>query len=418
MTDATAAGPIEEPAAATDHASASSFKPSLLTVAGLASIGAGAIHATAAGMHSEHRQAVVAFVFVAVFQIGWGAVTLVRSGAVLGLLGAAGNTAAFGGWLLAKSSGISFVDGLEESESVQLADSLAAGLAVVAVLLALAAVLRLVEIDLTGRIGPRIVGVAALTTAVLAFPGMVSAGSHNHADGHSVSESDDGHAHTDGETGADGESAAAGEHQHDAADEAVPFDPALPIDLSGTEGVTPEQQAEAENLLAINLVRLPQWADPAVAEAAGYHSIGDALTGDEHLINWDLLNDDKILDPDYPESLVYSVDRAGNRTLEAAMYILPQGTTLDSAPDVGGELIQWHIHDNLCFSTDPVAPRVAGLTDSDGECRPPLVKFQPVPMIHVWITPNRCGPFAALEGVGAGQVQEGEERACDHEHGS
>ncbi len=30
-------------------------------------------------------------------------------------------------------------------------------------------------------------------------------------------------------------------------------------------------------------------------------------------------------------------------------------------------------------------------------------------MIHVWITPHPCGPFAALEGVGAGQIAAGEE---------
>jgi hypothetical protein len=39
-------------------------------------------------------------------------------------------------------------------------------------------------------------------------------------------------------------------------------------------------------------------------------------------------------------------------------------------------------------------------------------------MIHVWITPHKCGPFAALEGVGAGQVVPGEEHLCDHAHGT
>ena len=39
-------------------------------------------------------------------------------------------------------------------------------------------------------------------------------------------------------------------------------------------------------------------------------------------------------------------------------------------------------------------------------------------MIHVWITPHPCGPFAALEGVGAGQTKDGEEKNCDHVHGS
>jgi len=87
-------------------------------------------------------------------------------------------------------------------------------------------------------------------------------------------------------------------------------------------------------------------------------------------------------------------------------------------PDVGGALTQWHIHNNLCFTDDPVSPHVAGLTDSAGNCHAPQVKLEPVPMIHVWITPNPCGPFAALTGVGAGQVKAGEVRLCDSAHGT
>ena len=37
----------------------------------------------------------------------------------------------------------------------------------------------------------------------------------------------------------------------------------------GVQGVTPEQQARAENLIAITLLRLPQWADYHTAEAKG-----------------------------------------------------------------------------------------------------------------------------------------------------
>ena len=47
--------------------------PTALWWAGLASLGAGAIHATAVGVHSEHRQAAVAFALLAAFQLGWGA---------------------------------------------------------------------------------------------------------------------------------------------------------------------------------------------------------------------------------------------------------------------------------------------------------------------------------------------------------
>ena len=72
----------------------------------------------------------------------------------------------------------------------------------------------------------------------------------------------------------------------------VAYDPTKPIDLSGVEGVTAEQQAFAENLVAVNVVRLPQWSDPTVAEAAGFRSIGDAASGYEHYIQWDWIDDD------------------------------------------------------------------------------------------------------------------------------
>jgi hypothetical protein len=197
-----------------------------------------------------------------------------------------------------------------------------------------------------------------------------------------------------------------------------PYDPTQPIDLSGTPGVTPEQQAAAENLIAVTLVRLPQWSDYKVAEAAGFHSIGDGVTGAEHFINWDWINDDTILDPDHPESLVYQPQPDGSKKLVSAMYMLPDTVKLEDVPNMGGALMQWHIHDNLCFTNDKVAPRVAGVINSGGTCTPPLVKFVPAPMIHVWITAHPCGPFAALEGVGAGQIKPGEERLCDHAHGS
>ena len=197
----------------------------------------------------------------------------------------------------------------------------------------------------------------------------------------------------------------------------MPYTATLPVDLSGTPDVSAEQQAFAENLVTDTLERLPQWSDPAVAEAAGFRSIGDGGTGHEHFIQWDWIDDDVFLDPDHPESLVYEPQPDGSRRLVSAMYMLPKSYTLDDVPDWGGALMQWHIHDNLCFTADPDAPRVGGVTNADGSCTAPLVKFGEVPMIHVWITPNPCGPFAALEGIGAGQIAAGESRLCDTAHG-
>ena len=184
--------------------------------------------------------------------------------------------------------------------------------------------------------------------------------------------------------------------------------------------MTPAQQAFAENLVAVNVVRLPQWADPADAEAAGFHPIGDGdgEGGEEHYVNWDWIDDDVWLDPDAPESLVYEPQPDGSKRLVSAMYMLPDDVALADVPDYGGELMQWHIHDDLCFTADPVAPQLESETGPDGTCRPPLVKIGDWAMIHVWIVPHECGPFAALEGVGAGSILEGEQRWCDHAHGS
>jgi hypothetical protein len=221
---------------------------------------------------------------------------------------------------------------------------------------------------------------------------------------------DDGHAVADPAQSAQSALAAA---------QPVPYDPDRPIDLSGTPGVTPEQQAFAENLVASTLVGLPQWADTTTAVEAGFHSIGDAGSGYEHYVQWDWIDDEVWLDPDHPESLVYRVADDGTRTLASAMYMLPNSTPLEDVPDWGGALMQWHVHSDLCFDvSDPEVPRVGGLTDSAGECTAPLVRFGEAPMIHVWIVPHECGPFAALEGVGAGQVATGEIHRCDHAHGS
>jgi hypothetical protein len=195
-----------------------------------------------------------------------------------------------------------------------------------------------------------------------------------------------------------------------------PFDPKQPIDLSGDPGVTKAEQTRAENLLRATLTDLPKFDDPATAEAAGYRSIGDAATGDEHYVKWAYVDDGHILDPQKPESLVYEY-RNGKQSLVAAMYMLPFGSHFTDIPDVGGALTQWHVHRDLCLTDDPEQKVVAGLTSVDGACRPGTTKAGDTPMLHVWIVPNQCGPFAALEGIGAGQVPPGQTRLCDTRHG-
>ena len=199
-----------------------------------------------------------------------------------------------------------------------------------------------------------------------------------------------------------------------------PYDPSKPIDLGCTPGVTAAEQARAEQLVRDTLQDLPHWADPNTAYAEGYRSIGDGFTGDEHYVNWAYLSDGRVLDTKRPESLMYEV-RNGKKTLVAAMFTMEIGQNFADVPDIGGPLTQWHIHNDLCLANDPSDPLrkvVSSLTGVNGTCPAGTTKAGAVPMIHVWIVKNPCGPFASLEGIGGGQVPPGETRNCDTAHGS
>ena len=372
------------------------------SVAAVASLAAGAIHAAAIGAHSEQQQVVLTFTVLAVLQLGWGVAALMLPGRrwIAGV-GAVVNGAAVVGWLLAKTSGIGFITGLEESETLQLADTSAAALALLAGFIAARELLdaERSERARAGRSRP-LLPVALFPIMVLTVASMLSTGSHSHADGH-------GH---DGTTG-DG-------HAHTAAPKVEPFVADDPIDLSGIEGVSASEQAEAEDLLRKTLDRLPQFSDVSSLNDHGFYSIGDGLTGAEHYMNWEYVNDDVLLDPNRPESLVVR-NEGGKKTLVAAMFMLPEGSTMDDIPEVGGPLIQWHVHNNLCLTDDPVAPTLAFgdlRVGAECECPPPNSKRGNVPMVHVWIVDHPCGPFAALDGIAGGQVAEGEEVLCTEEH--
>ena len=156
---------------------------------------------------------------------------------------------------------------------------------------------------------------------------------------------------------------------------------------------------------------------------AGYLPVGDGDSGYEHYYKWSYLTDERVLDPAAPESLMYEVDFiTGKRTLAAAAYILQGYTidTLDQAPDVGGPLTQWHVHLDMCYDRDPFTFGSATLRGPisllGGKCDPGfLIPTQT--MMHVWVIPFDCGPFAALHGISSGEVAKGEEQMCTHEHG-
>jgi hypothetical protein len=188
------------------------------------------------------------------------------------------------------------------------------------------------------------------------------------------------------------------------------------VDLSGVSGVTHAEQIKAESLLRSTILALPKWSDVAQAKADGFKWMGDIQFGGwEHYVHWDWINDGVILDPNRPESLVYRRAPGGRLILEAAMLILPKQYTLDNAPDIGGKLTPYHVHSNACF-TNSSSPHVAAPGRfTDGTCRPPFVAGLRTPMVHVWIRPHLCGPFAP---IAANAALAREQISCDSAHGS
>lgn len=189
------------------------------------------------------------------------------------------------------------------------------------------------------------------------------------------------------------------------------------IDLSGVAGVTPAEQATAESLLRRTIIALARWRDVAQAEKDGFTSVGDGFSGTEHYVHWDWIDDKAVLDPTHPESLVYRLGPNGQRTLEAAMYILPKGYRFTNAPDIGGALVQLHSHFNECYSALPV-PKFKAVARPDGSCPAGLTKLLTNLMVHVWVRPNPCGPFATIGGFASGAVAPGQSPLCDRRHGS
>lgn len=367
-----------------------------VAVAGTAALAAGAIHVGEVASHSNHRQAVWAFLGLAVVQLVWGALALARPRRWVAATGIVIGAFALAGWAVAARYGISFIDGLERPQATHWADALAAILAGVTMVACAAALL--VRRPFLAEFWSAVWIVAILA---LAFPATASTLDAMPATATAATKTKTVVVRTPATP----------------TKQAIApklYDPTKPIDLSGVPGVTPAEQARAENLLSATILLLPQWKDPTYDEKHGFFSIGDGVTGVEHYLNPTFMNDNTILDPDRPESLVFDTT-VQPKKLVAVMFMLKPGATLASAPDIGGPLTQFHIHNNLCFNKEG---KVAGLTDGQGGCRPGLTKGVTTPMIHVWIEPHKCGPFAALEGIGGGQIASGESVACDHVHGA
>ena len=158
---------------------------------------------------------------------------------------------------------------------------------------------------------------------------------------------------------------------------------------------TAEQQGAADELLATSVAsaKAHGWLDLEQALADGYQP----MPGDRsHYLNTDFINDERVLDPQRSEFLMYSGEALGKKLL-AFMFIV--NSPEDEGPQIGGPLTLWHFHTwsrVRCFNNGR-ATHVPAL--ADGTCAIGTPSYRGPQMMHVWFLPHPGGRFATRMGL-------------------
>jgi len=153
---------------------------------------------------------------------------------------------------------------------------------------------------------------------------------------------------------------------------------------------TPEQRRRADDLVrrCREAAKRHGWYDFSRAAGDGFRRMyGDEL----HYVNEAYVSDNRVLDPDRPEFLLYYETKSGRR-LAAFMFLTR--TPDERGPQVGGPLTVWHYH--LWAKKRCLAHRlfVVGDPDGDGRCRAGELAQRSPEMMHVWLVDHPRGPFA------------------------
>ncbi len=160
---------------------------------------------------------------------------------------------------------------------------------------------------------------------------------------------------------------------------------------------TPEQQEAADQLIerCERAVQEHGWEDFETAQADGFR-----LPKNErrHYYNEEYVFDDRVLDPDRPEFLMYHDTPRGKRLVGFMFYV---AAPMDRGPQIGGPLTVWHYH---LFSTavcplglarerDPRGKGLLPAADGDEVCARGILTHRGREMLHVWLIRHPLGPF-------------------------
>jgi len=153
---------------------------------------------------------------------------------------------------------------------------------------------------------------------------------------------------------------------------------------------TAAQQRRADALVERSLAsaRRNGWFEYEKGAADGYSTVQDHLG--THYGNNDFLLDDRFLDPERPEFLMY-YDSTGGKKLVGYMFVVPLD---EEGPQVGGPLTIWHYHlwaTPVCIENG----RVGVIRAENGRCQRGSPSQKSLEMLHVWFVDHPEGRFAS-----------------------
>ena len=162
-------------------------------------------------------------------------------------------------------------------------------------------------------------------------------------------------------------------------------------------GVEPtiDQRRAAEELVkrSFEVAEKRGWYDFDQAVSDGYRQLfKDAI----HFVNEAFIMDDRILDPERPEYLMFYPTPKG-RQLAGFMFVVR--SPREEGPQIGGALTKWHYHvwsTPWCLKSERM---IVGLPNEDG-CSIGEPGHRSTEMIHVWLVDHPRGRFSRQMRVG------------------
>ena len=151
---------------------------------------------------------------------------------------------------------------------------------------------------------------------------------------------------------------------------------------------TPEQQRAADDLVerCYAAALRHRWDQVERGLADGFRPMDGV-----HYRNEEFMLDDHVIDPDYPEVLMYYPTPPDGKSQLAGFMFYPRSTEA-RGPQFGGPLTIWHYHSwgqPMCL----VAGFAVGLS-REGQCRRGVLGTFSLEMMHVWLIDHPDGPFA------------------------